>query len=59
MVFPFIHAFLASSEPAPQYELDQDGMNALNGVLGLVENNEYYPGFPLKAAYLICGIAGS
>lgn len=57
--FPYIHAVLSSTEPAPVYEQDESGMSELNKVLLLMRNDDYYPTFFEKSSYLISSIAGS
>jgi prophage maintenance system killer protein len=58
-VFPFIHHFLSANEPAPQYEVELRGIQELEKVLDFVQDDQFYPSFQEKAAYLICSIAGS
>ncbi len=58
-IFPFIHAFLTRDEAAPSYQNEEIGMKELNKILTFVQNDEYYPDFYYKAAYLVCSIAGA
>lgn len=57
--FPYIEAELTSEEQAPSYESEPVGMAELTKVLDFVQNDEYYPTFEEKCAYLLCSIAGS
>lgn len=57
--FAFIKKALTSFEPAPDYKSDQEGMAELKKVLYFVQQDEYYPTFVEKTAYIIYGIAGS
>lgn len=59
LVFVLIQNFLAHDEPVPSYELEEDGIEKLEKVLGLVQQDNYYRTFHEKAAYMICSIAGS
>lgn len=59
VVFPFIQDELTDIEPCSPYESEQAGMQALETVLTLMRNNDYYPTLSKKAAYLVCAIAGA
>ena len=58
-IFPFIHEYLSEHESAPAYGEEERGMGELEKVLTFVRDDEFYPTFAEKAAYLICGLAGS
>lgn len=49
----------AEEEPVPLYEKEIEGMQALKSVLQFVSDNEYYPTFDEKCAYIMCSIAGA
>lgn len=57
--FSYIYAELTSTEAAPVYESEEDGLAELEKVLSFVRNDDYYSSFHEKSAYLICSIAGS
>lgn len=57
--FPYIYARLTTTEQAPNYEDEANGIAELEKVLSFVQNDLYYPTFAEKCAYLICSIAGS
>lgn len=58
-VFPYIYRKLSKEEPSAQYGQEANGLQELNKVLRLVENDLFYPTLPDKTAYLLCSIAGS
>lgn len=51
--------YLSTGEPAPPYERERAGLQALETVLTLAQNDRYYPTFADKSTYLFCGIAGA
>jgi len=57
--FPFIQQVLAVHEPVPDYLSEANGMAELRKVFSFVQQDEYYPAFAEKAAYILCSIAGS
>lgn len=57
--FPYIQDKLASAEPVPNYLADENGMAELRKVLFFVQQDNYYPDFHDKAAYLLTSIAAS
>jgi prophage maintenance system killer protein len=57
--FPFIQEVLSAHERAPDYLSEKNGMAELNKVLSFVQQDEYYPSFTDKAAYLVCSLSGS
>lgn len=57
-VFSYIYRNLSVEEPAPAYELENEGMAELDKVLELVQTS-YYPALHDKAAYIVSSLAGS
>lgn len=56
--FPYIYKKLTFAEQAPDYASETNGVKELKKVLELVQQ-EYYPTFEAKAAYIVCSIAAS
>jgi prophage maintenance system killer protein len=55
LLFPYIRSRLVSDEPAPIYDDEQVGLRRLEGILGLMQRDDY-KGVLGKAAYLFCSI---
>ena len=55
LLFPLIRREMAATEPAPYYEGERSGMDHLEGIVALMERNEY-EGVLGKAAYLFCSV---
>lgn len=58
VVFTYIYSNLTAAEPAPNYEIEREGLAQLDKVLTLVRES-YYPTPYDKAVYIVSGIAGS
>lgn len=54
-LFPYIRKKMATSEPAPSYEQEPEGMKKLESTLKLMQWDEYQ-GRIEKAAYLFCSV---
>ncbi len=58
--FPWIYDELTSEQdPSSLYEAEPKGLAELKKVLDFVQNDEYYPEFEFKCAYLLCSIVSS
>ncbi len=57
--FPWIYDELTSEEPSFLYETEPRGLAELQKVLDFVQNDEHYPEFEFKCAYLLCNIVSS
>jgi death-on-curing family protein len=55
ILFPYIRSRLVQAEPAPSYEDEERGLQKLEGILGLMQIDEY-DGALAKAAYLFCSV---
>ncbi len=56
ILFPMIRSEMIAFEPAPPYEDEQRGLQKLESVFQLMQDDRYYPDFYTKAAYLFCAI---
>ncbi|MDA1208844.1 MAG: Fic family protein [bacterium] len=56
--FPYIRNHLYH-ESVPEYETDEKGVGKLSSALDFFQNDELYPTFFHKAAYMFCSISNS
>lgn len=56
LLFPIIRKEMIAFEPAPAYEEEQIGLKKLGSIFQLMQEDQYYPNFLSKAAYLFCAI---
>src|SRR5688572_29725858 len=59
VVFSYIQRSLTKDEPASEYDRETTGMAEIEKILNFVRNDDYYPNFENKCAYMLCSIAGS
>jgi death-on-curing family protein len=55
LLFPYVRSRLIEAEPAPNYDEEQSGLRRLDGIIHLMQRDEY-EGVLRKAAYLFCSV---
>ena len=56
LIFPMISREMVAFEPAPAYEEEKIGLQKIDSIFQLMQNDTYYSDFLTKAAYLFCAI---